>query len=90
MIWICKGKKKTKILTLFHPQVLSEEDKEYLGITQALIEFVENVSQHPSTFINFPLDDDDEVELILEQKKRRDSFQRDDLPPGIHHPTSPL
>lgn len=51
---------------------MSEEEKEELGITTALIEFVENVSQHPSTFVNFPLDDDeDEVDLLLQNEKRR-------------------
>lgn len=60
---------------------VSEEEKQDLGITPALIEFVENVSEHPSTFINFPLEDDeDEVDLLISIERRRQSLSPNPSP----------
>eukprot|EP01087_Luapelamoeba_hula_P016337 TRINITY_DN5019_c1_g1_i1.p1 TRINITY_DN5019_c1_g1~~TRINITY_DN5019_c1_g1_i1.p1 ORF type:complete len:264 (+),score=70.12 TRINITY_DN5019_c1_g1_i1:14-805(+) len=45
----------------------SKEEQEELGITRHLVEFVANVSRHPSTFTHFPLEEDDAEVLVIPQ-----------------------
>ncbi len=40
------------------PSVPSEQEKKELAITTELVDFVQNVTDHPSTFTNFPVETD--------------------------------